>query len=82
MKSIINKSIRLKRDEAIQGLVIAIVYSGVVEKDVKFFCSDWAKSLFSYLDIETDPLDWYLMILKRKEREKHGRRCSQSKSNS
>lgn len=81
MKSI-NNSILLKSDDLFQGLAIAIVYSGVVEKDVKFFCSDWAKSLFWYLGIETDPLDWYLMILERKEREKHGRRCSQSKSNS
>lgn len=75
-----NKSTLLESNKPIQGLVMAIVYSGVVEKDVKFFCSDWAKSLFRYLDIETDPLDWYLMILDRKEREKHGRRCSESKS--
>lgn len=81
MKSI-NKSILLESDNPIQGLAMAIVYSGVVEKDVKFFCSEWAKVLFRYLVIETDPLDWYLMILDRKEREKHGRRCSQSKSNS
>ena len=81
MKSI-NNSILLESDDPFQGLAMAIVYSGVVEKDVKFFCSDWAKFLFGSLDIETDPLDWYLMILERKEREKHGRRCSQSKSNS
>lgn len=80
MKSI-NKSILLMSDDPIQGLAMAIVYSGVVEKDVKFFCSDWAKALFRYLGIETDPLDWYLMILVRKEREKHGRRCIQSKRN-
>lgn len=80
MKSI-NNSILLESDDPSQGLVMAIVYSGVVEKDVKFFCSEWAKTLFRYLDIETDPLDWYLMILERKEREKHGRRCSQSKRN-
>lgn len=80
MKSI-NRSILLESDDSIQGLAMAIVYSGVVEKDVKFFCSEWAKTLFRYLDIETDPLDWYLMIWERKEREKHGRRCSQSKRN-
>lgn len=80
MKSI-NKSILLGSDDPIQGLAMAIVYSGIVEKDAKFFCSDWAKALFQYLGIETDPLDWYLMILERKEREKHGRRCSQSKRN-
>jgi hypothetical protein len=80
MKSI-NTSILLESDDPIQGLAMAIVCSGVVEKDAKFFCSEWAKTLFRYLDIETDPLDWYLMILERKEREKHGRRCSQSKRN-
>lgn len=80
MKSI-NKSILLESKDPIEGLAMAIVYSGVNEKDVKFFCSDWARSLFWYLGIETDPLDWYLMILERKEREKHGRRCSQSKRN-
>lgn len=76
-----NKAILLDSDDPIQGLAMAIVYSGVVEKDAKFFCSDWAKALFRYLGIETDPLEWYLMILERKEREKHGRRCSQSKRN-
>lgn len=81
MKSI-NKSILLGSKDPIEGLAMAIVYSGVVEKDAKFFCSDWAKTLFRYLDIKTDPLDWYLMILERKEREKYGRRCSQSKSDS
>lgn len=81
MKSI-KRSILLESDDPIQGLVMAIVYSGVIEKDTKFFCSDWAKAIFCYLGIETDPLDWYLMILERKEREKHGRRRSQSKSHS
>lgn len=80
MKSI-KKSILLESGDPIQGLAMAIVYSGVLEKDAKFFCSDWAKAIFRYLGIETDPLDWYLMILERKEREKHGRRCSQSKRN-
>lgn len=76
-----NKSVLLASDDPTEALAMAIVYSGVIEKDVKFFCSDWARSLFRYLGIETDPLDWYLMILDRKEREKHGRRCSQSKRN-
>ena len=76
-----NKAMLLDSGDPIEGLVLAIVYSGVIEKDAKFFCSDWARSLFRYLGIETDPLDWYLMILERKEREKHGRRCSQSKRN-
>ena len=81
MKSI-NKSILLGGEDPIEDLAMAIVCSGVIEKDVKFFCSDWAKTLFRYLDIKTDPLEWSLMILERKEREKHGRRCSQSKSDS
>lgn len=75
MKSI-NNSILLESDDPFQGLAMAIVYSGVVEKDEKFFCSDWAKALLWHLGIETDPLDWYLMILDRKEREKHGSRRS------
>lgn len=76
-----NKSILMACDDPTESLVMAIIYSGVIEKDAKFFCSDWARALFSYLGIKTDPLDWYLMILDRKEREKHGRRCSQSKRN-
>lgn len=75
MKSL-NNSILLESDDPFQGLAMAIVYSGVVEKDAKFFYSDWAKALFWHLGIETDPLDWYLMILDRKEREKHGSRRS------
>lgn len=75
-----NKSILSESDDPLQGLLMAIVYSGVVEKDAKFFCSDWAHAIFCYLGIEANPLDWYLMILERKEREKHGRRCSESKS--
>lgn len=71
-----NKSVLLASDNPTEALAIAIVYSGVVEKDAKFFCSDWAKAIFRYLGIEADPLDWYLMILERKEREKHGRRRS------
>lgn len=71
-----NKAILLDSDDPIQSLAMAIVYSGVIEKDAKFFCSDWARALFGYLGIETDPLDWYLMILDRKEREKHGSRRS------
>lgn len=75
MKSI-NRSILLESKDPIEALAMAIVYSGVIEKDAKFFCSDWAKAIFRYLDIKTDPLDWYLMILERKEREKHGSRRS------
>lgn len=71
-----NMSILLKSEDPIEALAMAIVYSGVIEKDAKFFCSDWARVLFRHLDIKTDPLDWYLMILDRKEREKHGSRRS------
>lgn len=71
-----NKAILLDSGDPIEGLVLAIVYSGVIEKDAKFFCSDWARVLFRYLGIETDPIDWYLMILDRKERKKHGSRRS------
>lgn len=71
-----NKAILLDSGDPIEGLALAIVYSGVIEKDTKFFCSDWARTLFRYLGIETDPLDWYLMILDRKERKKHGSRRS------
>lgn len=71
-----NKSVLLASNDPTESLVMAIIYSGVIEEDAKFFCSDWARSLFRYLGIETDPLDWYLMILERKEREKHGRRRS------
>lgn len=79
MKSI-NNSKLLGSNDPNQALAMAIIYSGVAEEDAKFFCSDWAKVIFRYLDIEKDPLDWYLMIMERKEREKHGRRCSESKS--
>lgn len=55
-------------------LATAIVYSGVTNKDVEFFRSEWAKIIFSGLGIEADPLNWYYMILDRKERQKHGSR--------
>lgn len=57
-------------------LATAIVYSGVATNDVKFFRSEWAKIIFNGLGIEADPLDWYYMILDRKESEKHGSRRS------
>jgi hypothetical protein len=52
------------------------VYSGVVAKDVAFFRSAWAKTVFDGLGIDANPLDWYHMIMERKERAKHGNRCS------
>lgn len=57
-------------------LASVIVYSGVRNKDVEFFRSKWAKIIFNGLGIEADPLDWYYMILDRKERKKHGNRRS------
>ena len=63
-------------DDSLIYLATAIVYSGIANKDVKFFRSEWAKIIFSGLGIEADPLNWYYMILDRKERQKHGSRRS------
>lgn len=76
MKSKDNRVSLLNCDDSLIYLATAIVYSGVATKDVEFFRSDWAKIIFSGLDIEADPLDWYYMILDRKERNKHGSRRS------
>lgn len=57
-------------------LASAIVYSGVTNKDVKFFRSEWAKIIFDGLGIGADPLDWYYMIMNRKEPGKYGSRRS------
>ena len=59
-------------DDSLIYLALVIVYSGVTNKDVKFFRSEWAEIIFNGLGIEMDPLDWYYMILDRKERQKHG----------
>lgn len=63
-------------NEPMIDLASAIVYSGVTNKDVDFFRSEWAKIIFNCLGIEADPLDWYYMIMNRKERMKHGSRRS------
>lgn len=76
MKSKDNKGSLLNCDDSLIYLASAIVYSGVVAKDVNFFRSEWAKIIFNGLGIEADPLDWYYMILNRKERLKHGSRRS------
>lgn len=76
MKSIDNRASLLNCDDTMIYLASAIVYSGIAEKDVKFFRSEWAKIIFNVLDIEADPLNWYYMIMDRKEREKHGSRRS------
>ena len=63
-------------DDPMIHLAIVIVYSGVTNKDVNFFRSEWAKIIFNGLDIKADPLDWYYKIMDRKERMKHGSRRS------
>lgn len=76
MKSKDNRGSLLICDDSLIYLASVIVYSGVANKDVDFFRSEWAKSIFDGLGIEADPLDWYYMILDRKERQKHGSRRS------
>lgn len=76
MKSKDNRVSLCNCDDSLIYLATAIVYSGVATNDVKFFRSEWAEILFNGLGIEADPLDWYYMILDRKEREKHGGRSS------
>lgn len=79
MKRNDNRISLLNCDDTMIYLATNIVYSGVTSKDVDFFRSEWAKIIFNGLGIEADPLDWYYMIMNRKEREKHGSRCSESK---
>ena len=76
MKSKANRVSLLNCDDSLIHLASAIVYSGVAAKDVNFFRSEWAKIIFNGLGIEADPLDWYYMVLNRKERLKHGSRRS------
>lgn len=75
MKSIDNRVSLRSCDDSMMYLASAIVYSGVINKDVDFFRSEWARIIFNGLGIEADPLNWYYMIMNRKERMKHGRRC-------
>lgn len=76
MKSKDNRVSLLNCDDPMIYLASAIVYSGVKNKDVNFFRSEWAKIIFNGLGIEADPLDWYYMILNRKELKKNGERRS------
>lgn len=76
MKSKDNRGSLLNCDDSMIYLAMVIVYSGVTNKDVDFFRSEWAKIIFNGLGIEADPLDWYYMIMNRKERKKHGSRRS------
>lgn len=76
MKSKDNRISLLKCDDSMIYLASAIVYSGVANKDVNFFRSEWAEIIFNGLGIEVDPLDWYYKIMNRKDRKQHGSRCS------
>lgn len=76
MKSKDNRITLLNCDDSLINLAYIIVYSGVRNKDVKFFSSEWAKIIFNGLGIEADPLDWYYMVRDRKERLKNGSRRS------
>lgn len=61
-----NRLSLLKCGDSMIDLATAIVYSGVTNKDVDFFRSEWAKKIFNGLGIEADPLNWYYMIMNRK----------------
>lgn len=74
MKKTDNRLTLLNCNDSMMYLATSIVYSGVATKDVDFFRSEWAKIIFNGLGIEADPLDWYYMIMNRKERMKHGSR--------
>lgn len=76
MKRKDNRVSLLNCDDFMIYLASAIVYSGVTNKDVNFFRSEWANIIFNGLGIEADPLDWYYMIMNRKEQMKHGSRRS------
>lgn len=76
MKSKDNRVSLLNCGDPMIYLAFTIVYSGVTNKDVKFFRSEWAKIIFDGLGIEADPLDWYYMIMNRKDPGKYGSRRS------
>lgn len=76
MKSKDNRVSLLNCDDSVLYLASVIVYSGVTNKDVEFFRSEWAKIIFNGLGIETNPLEWYYKIMNRKERKTHGSRRS------
>lgn len=76
MKITDNRLTLLNCNDPMIYLATAIVYSGVANKDVEFFRSEWAKIIFNGLGIEAEPLDWYYKIMNRKERKKHGSRRS------
>ena len=75
MKSKDNKATLIECDDPMLYLAAAIVYSGVVVRDDKFFRSNWSRIIFDGLGIDTDPWPWYKAVIDRKER-KHGNRRS------
>lgn len=81
MKTTDNRLTLLNCDDTMMYLATAIVYSGVTNKDVDFFRSEWARIIFNGLGIEADPLAWYYKIMDRKESKNHGSRRSKSKCN-
>ena len=52
MKSKDNRVSLLNCDDSMIYLASVIVYSGVTNKDVNFFRSEWAKIIFNGLGIE------------------------------
>lgn len=76
MRSVDNRVSLLNCNDPLIYIASSIVYSGVADKDVDFFRSEWAKIIFNGLGIEADPLDWYYKIMNRKERGEHGSRRS------
>lgn len=76
MKSNDNRGSMLNCEDSAIYLASVIVYSGIVEKDVEFFRSDWANIIFDGLGIGAAPLDWYYMVMDRKERAENGSRSS------
>lgn len=76
VKSKDNKATLIECDDPMLYLATAIVYSGVVARDDKFFRSNWARTIFDGLGIDTDPWPWYKAVIDRKERTKHGNRRS------
>lgn len=76
MKSKDSRGALLYCDNSTIHLASVIVYSGVADNDVEFFRSRWAKILFEGLGINAEPLDWYHMIMDKKEGVKYGNRRS------
>lgn len=52
----INRSILLESEDPIEALAMAIVYSGVIEKDVKFFVPTGPGPCFGILALKQIPL--------------------------